>query len=265
MARVWTTFAGSFGRSAERLRREVRASVSASNLSAGTRARPPAGLRVRVGDVAGERDLPAALERRPRGTRRGEAVEDDRAAEPAQPASVSSSAARVWITTGLPELGRERRAAPRTAALPSAARSRGGSRARSRRRRRRVGCASRSRSTSRLVGPRPRPPRGDGCRAPRRRLRAGRRSRASSPVSMPVPTVTIRVTPASRARETRRPPASSQRRDARVCRSRRGGPAASARAPPRRRSRVELLEQRRGCGASGRAQRRWAPSADPAP
>ena len=72
--------------------------------------------RLRIGDVAGERDVPAALERRLEQRRRGEAVEDRPCpSKPASTASVSSSAARVWITTGLPELGARARAGARRA------------------------------------------------------------------------------------------------------------------------------------------------------
>ena len=64
-ARVWTTFAGSFGRPRRGCGARYGQSVSARSRSAGTCARRRAELvRVLVRDVAGERDVPAALERR---------------------------------------------------------------------------------------------------------------------------------------------------------------------------------------------------------
>ena len=66
-ATVWTTWAGSFGLPAQRLRREVRAVGLGQDPVGGNLRGGLAQLRrLRVGDVAGEGEVPAALERRRR-------------------------------------------------------------------------------------------------------------------------------------------------------------------------------------------------------
>ena len=88
---------------AHRLRREVRRVGLGEDPVGRDLGRGEAEVdRLREARVAGERDVPAALERGRQQVRRGEAVKDDRAAWSASAASVSSSAARVWITTGFP-------------------------------------------------------------------------------------------------------------------------------------------------------------------
>ena len=116
-------------------------SVSARRRSAGTLrggARAARGA-LRVGDVAGERDVPAALERRLEQRGRREAVEDDGAVE------ARERGERVLVGVAgvdhdrLAELGGERELRLEEAPLRRrAGRSRGSSRGRSRRRRRRA-------------------------------------------------------------------------------------------------------------------------------
>ena len=179
------------------------ASVSARIRSAGTCvAASRRSTRLRERHVAGERDVPAALERRLEQVRRREAVEDDAAVEAGERGErVGVGGARV-DDDGLPQSRRRRRAARRT---ERAARR-----------------AARSRGTSRARSPPPRPPSdARAARAPRRRRRRSRaglvrvdaedredavvRSASSSARRQPatsVPTVRMRVTPASRARAT---------------------------------------------------------------
>ena len=142
-ATVWTTFAGSFGRPRSGCGARYGLSVSARSRSAGTARGRLAQLGgLRVGDVAGERDVVAALERGRSRPRRREAVQDDRAVE-----ARASVAARVVVRRARVDrrpacrARRRARAAPRrgAAARPCVARSRGGSRGRSRRRRPRAG------------------------------------------------------------------------------------------------------------------------------
>ena len=99
-----TTYGGLVALAPHRLRREVGAVGLREQPVGGDAARGLAQVvGVLVGDVAGERDVPASLERGVEQARRGEAVEDDGAVVRAAGArSVSSSAARVWMTTGLP-------------------------------------------------------------------------------------------------------------------------------------------------------------------
>ena len=79
-ASVCMTYAGSFGLPRIGCGARYGASVSARIRSAGTCARgEPQVDRLREGRVAGERDVPAALERRLEQVRRGEAVQDDAA------------------------------------------------------------------------------------------------------------------------------------------------------------------------------------------
>ena len=102
-ATVWTTFAGSFGRPRLGCGARYGLSVSASSRSRRDGARGLAQLLgLRVGDVAGEREVVAALERDRQELGRREAVQDDGARERLSAAAVSSEAARVWTTTGLP-------------------------------------------------------------------------------------------------------------------------------------------------------------------
>ena len=103
-ASVWTTYAGSFGRPRTGCGARYGLSVSARIRSRRHVARRVAQLgRVRVGDVAGERDVPAALERRTGAApaRRSSGGRRCRRS-PRAPRACRSSAARVWITTGLP-------------------------------------------------------------------------------------------------------------------------------------------------------------------
>ena len=78
-ASVWTTFAGSFGLPAHGLRREVgRVGLGEDALGGNLGRREAEVDGLREGRVAGERDVPAALERGRQQVRRREAVEDDR-------------------------------------------------------------------------------------------------------------------------------------------------------------------------------------------
>ena len=89
---------------ADGLRREVgRVGLGEDPVGRNLRRRVAELGRLRVGDVAGERDVPAALER---GRQQARATRSS-AGRPCRrsrraPRAVSSSAARVWITTGLP-------------------------------------------------------------------------------------------------------------------------------------------------------------------
>ena len=114
------------------------ASVSTSRRSSGTRSaasREVAGAR--VGDVAGERDPHSGCSRhssRRSGIEKQCRITRTPSARSRSVAIVSSSAARVWITSGLPVVARELDLGVRTrAAGRRAARGRGSSRGRSRR------------------------------------------------------------------------------------------------------------------------------------
>ena len=89
--------------------------------------------RLGVGDVACERDVPAALERR--SSRAGEEKQWRTTVppNPARLASVSSSAARVWITTAFSSSSASASWPSNSRAAPGGMRSRGSSRARSHR------------------------------------------------------------------------------------------------------------------------------------
>ena len=226
-------------------------SVSARMRSAGTCARGGAqlvGLRVR--DVAGERDVVAALERRRQRRRRREAVQDDRAVEAGEHvARVSASASRVWMTTGLPSSLASSSCASNSARCAVA---------------RRVvaevvetGLADGDRRVvleqlAELVDAprfRRRRPGAGGFRARRRPPRGARASSsAARHDSIPVPTVMIRSTPAARARRISADGRSAHAsRCAWVSITRFRRPAAAcARAPRRPPLGVELLEERPG-------------------
>ena len=126
--------------------------------------------------------------------------------KPASAASVSSSAARVWITTGLPSSAASASWRVEEAAARRAARSRGSSRGPVSPTATAFGCASSSRSSSRSPAP-GRRPRAGGCRGSRRRRRARSASASASraPATV-VATAITRSTPAARAR-ARAPPA----------------------------------------------------------
>ena len=113
-ASVCMTFAGSLGLPRTGCGARYGLSVSASMRSAGTRAAASrSSRRLRVGDVAGERDVPAALERRLEQRGRREAVEDDGAV------GAEQSRERVLVGVAgvdhdrLAELGARARAGPR--------------------------------------------------------------------------------------------------------------------------------------------------------
>ena len=180
--------------------------------SAGTPLRRLAQLRrLRIRDVAGERDVVPALEGDVEQLGLGEAVEDHVAAEAAEHVRrLTSSRARVDDDRER-ELLREPRGAPRRAAVaPGAARSRGSDRAPSRpplphdR-------ARAAREARPAAARRPSRHRADGCRARRTRpAPVAARSSAALHDSTLVPTVTTRVTPAERARSSTAGAASAQ-------------------------------------------------------
>ena len=229
-ASVCTTYAGSFALAAHRLRREVRAVGLGEEPVGGNlrRGEPQVGALL-VGDVAGERDVPAALERRRRaGAARRSSAARRVPSKPARRASVSSSAARVWITTGLPSsAARSSCCVEELAAARRAARSRGSSRARSPPPRPRVRVGE-QRAQLVDVGVGARRPRADGCRRRRRPRRAARRARAPRAPATSVPIVRIaRHAGVARARER---PRLRRRacRGARACRSRAGRASSSS-------------------------------------
>ena len=84
-ATVWTTCAGSFALAADRLRREVGAvGLRQDPVGGHLGGRGPELCRLRIGDVAREREVPAAVEPRRQQPRLREAVHDDRAVVTAQ-------------------------------------------------------------------------------------------------------------------------------------------------------------------------------------
>ena len=108
---------------------------------------------VLVGDVPGERDVPAAFERDLEQVRRGEAVENDRPVVGAQGARACRRRRRACGSRpAFRAHPRARAGFEQTSPAPREARSRGSSRARSRRPRPTLGWASSSRSSSRSAG-----------------------------------------------------------------------------------------------------------------